>query len=334
MFSISPIKDKVKKYGLSLVLPEANDIRVLKAAEIITKEKLVKKLVLLGNPDDINSKAKQEGISLSGIEILDYLHSPDLNKFADSYYEMRKSKGISQEEALEAVQDPICYSMFMVKEGQVSTAVCGSIATTANVLRAAIHVIGMDDRSRTISSCFLMIVPDCDYGNDGALLFADAGAVPNPSAEQLADIAINSEKTAKSIFSREPKIAMLSFSTRGSAKHRMIEKVIKATDIVLQKEPDLLIDGELQADSAIVPEVAKRKLSDSPVAGSANVLIFPDLNSGNICYKLVQRLAKAKAYGPMIQGLKIPVSDLSRGCNVEDIVNTSVLTLLRIGANR
>jgi len=328
---ITKIKEKVRALQLSLVLPEAGDIRVLQAAEIIIKERLVTKLFLLGAPDIIAGKAKEAGIDLAGCELHDYLKSPDLSTFAEDYYNLRKEKGITEKEAREIVADPLYYGMFMVREGRAGTAVCGSLATTADVLRACIHIIGQDSTSRSISSSFLMIIPNCRYGEEGALFFADAGAVPDPSAEQLADIAINTGKTAKVVLATEPKIAMLSFSTKGSAKHRLISKVVKATELARQKAPDLLIDGELQGDSALVPEIASRKLSQSPVAGQANVLIFPDLNSGNICYKLVERLANARAYGPLIQGTNIPISDLSRGCTAEDIVNISAVTLLRAG---
>jgi phosphate acetyltransferase len=238
------------------------------------------------------------------------------------------------EEAAKTLEDPIFYGMFMVKENEIDTIVSGSLATTANVLRAALHVIGLSPANRTLSSCFLMVVPDCAYGEEGALLYADAGCVPDPNAEQLADIAITTANTARILLETEPRVAMLSFSTKGSAQHRSIEKVIKATEIVKQKAPDILIDGELQADAALVPEIAKKKLSDSPVAGRANVLIFPDLNSGNICYKLTERLAKAQAYGPLVQGSAKPVSDLSRGCSVMDIVNVSAIMLLRTGVQK
>lgn len=328
---VAEIKDKVRGLQMNLVLPETGDIRVLKAAEEIVKERLVSKLFLLGVPDAINDKAKEAGVTLAGCELYDYLNSPDLVKFADIYYSLRKEKGITEKEAHQTLTDPLYYGMFMVREGQAGTAVCGSLATTADVLRACIHVIGQDSASRSISSSFLMIIPRCSYGEQGALFFADAGAVPDPTAEQLADIAINTAKTAKVVLGTEPKVAMLSFSTKGSAKHRLVTKVVKATELARQKAPDLLIDGELQGDSALVPEIASRKVSQSPVAGQANVLIFPDLNSGNICYKLVQRLANAQAYGPLIQGTNIPVSDLSRGCTVEDIVNVSAVTLLRAG---
>lgn len=331
---IDRIKQKAGSYKLRLVLPEAADIRVIQAAEIIVKEGLVKKLTLLGSPSDIQKKAKDAGINLNGVELLDYLNSPNFKKYTDKYYELRKSKGMTAEEAENTIKDPTYYAMFMVKEGEADTLVSGSLATTATVMRATLHIMGLHPDNRTLSSCFLMIVPNCPYGEDGAFIYADAGTVPDPTAEQLADIAITSAKTARIIFEKEPKVAMLSFSTKGSAKHRLLDKVIKATEIAKTKDPNLLIDGELQADAALVPEIAQRKLSTSPVAGRANVLIFPDLNSGNICYKLTERLAKAEAYGPLTQGVPIPISDLSRGCSVNDIVNTSALTLMRAGAQK
>jgi phosphate acetyltransferase len=331
---ISKIKEKAKSLKLGLVLPEAGDIRVLKAAEIIKQEGLAKKVVLLGSPSEILKKAKSENINLSDIEIVDYLNSEKFQKYSEEYCNLRKAKGMTPEEAKETLKDPTYYGMFMVKEKEVDTLVSGSLATTATVMRATIHIIGLDSTSRTISSCFLMVVPDCAYGENGSFLFADCGTVPDPTPEQLADIAINTAKTAKSIFETEPKVAMLSFSTKGSATHRLLDKVIKATAIAKEKAPDLLIDGELQADSAIVPEIAQRKLSGSPVAGKANVLVFPDLNSGNICYKLVERLARAQAFGPLTQGIPIPISDLSRGCSVNDIVVTSAITLMRAGVKK
>lgn len=331
---ISRIKEKARSYKLRLVLPEAIDIRVVQAAEIILKEGLVKKLTLLGSPLDIQKKAKDNNVNLSGIEILDYINSPNFKKYSDTYYNLRKSKGMTPEEAEQTIKDPTYYAMFMVKEGEADTLVSGSLATTATVMRSTLHIMGLHPDNRTLSSCFLMIVPNCPYGEDGAFIYADAGTVPDPTAEQLADIAMTSAKTAKIIFEKEPRVAMLSFSTKGSATHRLLDKVIKATEIAKQKAPDLLIDGELQADAALVPEIAQRKLSSSPVAGKANVLIFPDLNSGNICYKLTERLAKAEAYGPLTQGVPIPISDLSRGCSVNDIVNTSALTIMRVGAQK
>lgn len=331
---ISRIKEKAKTLKLNLVLPEAGDIRVIKAAEIIMEEGLAKKVVLLGNPDEIAKKAKPENVNLSNVEIIDYLNSPKLQKYTDEYFNLRQSKGMTPEEAKEVMKDPTFYGMFMVKEKEVDTIVSGSLATTATVMRATIHIIGIDPSCRTISSCFLMVVPNCPYGEDGSFLFADSGTVPDPTAEQLADIAITTGRTAKVIFGTEPRVAMLSFSTKGSAKHRLLDKVIKATAIAKEKAPDLLIDGELQGDAALVPEIAQRKLSDSPVAGKANVLIFPDLNSGNISYKLVERLAKAEAYGPLTQGVPVVVSDLSRGCSVRDIVNVSAITLMRQGAQK
>lgn len=331
---ITKIKERARGYKLSLVLPEATDIRVLKAAENIVKEKLVSRLVLLADPDALNVQAKKEGIDLNGVEILDYINSENSEKYSDNYYNLRKAKGMTPEEAKETLKDPTFYGMSMVKNGEVDTLVSGSLATTATVMRATLHIMGMDPLNRTLSSCFLMIVPNCPYGEDGAFIYADAGTVPDPTPEQLADIAITSAKTARVIFEKEPKVAMLSFSTKGSAKHRLIDKVVKATEIAKQKAPDLLIDGELQGDSALVPEIAKRKLGSSPVAGQANVLIFPDLNSGNICYKLTERLAKAEAYGPLTQGVPIPISDLSRGCSVQDIVNVSAITLMRVGAQK
>ena len=328
---ISSIKNKARGLKLGVVLPEASDIRVLKAAETIAKEELAGRVVLLGSPSQIAVLAEKERVDLSGVEIIDHVNSPDFNRYAELYYNLRKEKGMTIEESKDTMRDPTFYGMCMVREKDIDTLVSGSLATTAHVLRATIQIIGMDAGSRTVSSCFLMIVPNSTFGYGGAFLFADAGCVPDPNAEQLADIAINTGRTARVVFGEEPKIARRSFSTKGSAHHRSVDKVIRAAAIAHEKAPDLYIEGELQLDSAIVPEIAEKKLSDSPVAGHANVLIFPDLNSGNICYKITERLANAAAYGPLVQGVNIPVSDLSRGCTSVDIVNTTAVTLLRVG---
>lgn len=327
---IQQIKDTVKQYKYSLVFPEATDLRVLKAAEIIYEEQLVGKLVLLGNPEQILKAAEEEDIDLDNIEIIDHTTSSNLKKYARTYYDLRKEKGLTEEEAIETLKDPVYYAMAMVREGEIDTAVMGSVATSGKVIRAGYHLVEIREGLETISSCFLMITPNVQYGHNGMFLYADSAVVPDPTSEQLADIAITTADTARLLLETEPIVAMLSFSTKGSAQHKSVDKVLQALEIVKQKRPDLKIDGELQADAAICPEVGERKAQGSIVAGKANVLIFPDLDSGNICYKLTERLAKAEAYGPLLQGLKKTVSDLSRGCDVNDIVNVSAITLLRV----
>ena len=331
---IESIKTKARKNQKTIVLPEALDERILKASVRIAKERFAKEVILLGEKEIIFKNAKKCGVSLDGIKVIDPVftkgeESEKKDEFTEIYYELRKDKGITKEEAAKIIRNPLYYGAMMVKLGKVDVMVAGAANTTANVIRAALQIINRRSKTDVISSCFIMIVPDCEYGENGILAFADAGVIPSPNSRQLADIAITTAKTFKLLTSCDPKVAMLSFSTKGSAQHRMVDKVIEATGMVKEKNPEILIDGELQPDAALVPFIAKRKAPNSPVAGMANVLIFPDLSSANIAYKLVERLAKAKAYGPLIQGLSKPISDLSRGCSVEDIVDISAITLVR-----
>lgn len=324
------IKGKIRGKNLcSLLLPEAKDPRVLKAAAAIVEDDLTKRVMLLGNPEEIYRIAKTNDIKLpQDITIIDHINSPSFDDYVKLYLDLNSARGTSKDEAVELLKTPVYYGMCMVRTGEVDTCVCGSVATTPTVLRATLRILGLKPGVRTLSSCFLMITKS-QYGENGVFLFADAGAVPDPSPQQLAQIAISTAETARLLLETEPRVAMLSFSTKGSAHHKLVEKVIKATELAKQDKPELLIDGELQADAAIVPEVATIKLKESPVAGKANVLIFPDLNSGNICYKLVERLAGAEAFGPLIQGAAVPVSDLSRGCSASDIISVSAITILR-----
>ena len=245
------------------------------------------------------------------------------------FYNLREHKGISKEDACTHIKQPLLYAALMVRKGMADGSVAGAVNTTANTLRAAIWLIGPAKGIKVVSSCFVMIVPDCVYGEHGVFIYADAGIVPDPTSEELASIAIASAKTARMFIKSEPRVAMLSFSTKGSASHGLIDKVIKATELARKMCPNLQIDGELQVDAAIVPEIAKRKSNQSNVAGKANVLIFPNLDAGNISYKLTQRLAKAQALGPLMQGLWKPAHDLSRGCNVDDIVNISAIAAIQ-----
>ncbi|MEW9081273.1 phosphate acetyltransferase [Caldanaerobacter subterraneus] len=317
------IIQKAKVNKKKIVLPEGTEPRTLKAAEIVLKEGIAD-LVLLGKEEEIREKAK--GLDISKAEIVDPEKSPNLERYAKEYYELRKNKGMTEEEAERLMRDPMYYGCMMVKLGDVDGMVSGAIHATADVFRPAFQIIKTAPNVKVVSSAFIMEVPECKYGSDGVFIFADCAINPNPTAEELAAIAIASAHTAKVLAGIEPKVAMLSFSTKGSASHELVDKVKRATEIAKELAPDLLIDGELQVDAAIVKEVGELKAPGSPVAGQANVLIFPDLQAGNIGYKLVQRLAKANAIGPISQGLAKPVNDLSRGCSVEDIVNVIAIT--------
>ncbi len=311
---IEKIKERAKQHKKHIVLPDALDERTLKAARIIVDEKIAN-VTLIGDEEKIYSLAEKIGVNLSGVRIENPLRSEKLSDFAHIFYNLRKHKGISFEEAIETMKNSLFFGAMMVREGLADGSVAGSISTTADVLRAGIQVVGLMDGISIVSSFFLIVFPHKVYS------FADCAVVPNPTAEQLADIAISTAINHKKLTEEEPYIAMLSFSTKGSAKHEMVDKVVQATQIAKSKRPDLIIDGELQLDAAIVPEVAKRKAPNSPIQGNANVLIFPNLDAGNIGYKMAQRMAGAEALGPIVQGLRKPCFDLSRGCSVEDIVN-------------
>jgi phosphate acetyltransferase len=325
---ISHIITKARGCKKTIVLPEGEEERVVKAAGKIIADKIAK-IVLLGDEDKIAKIADESKVFLKGISIVNPAESHDLKDYSEEFFNMRKSKGLSKEAADKTMLNPLYFGCMMVRRGQVDGLVGGSVNTTADTVRAALQVVGLKEGKGTLSSFFLMIVPDCEYGEKGAFIFADCGVIPDPSSRQLAAVAVSSAESAKLFFNSEPVVAMLSFSTKGSASHPMIDEVREALDIVRKNNPQLLIDGEFQVDAAIVPSVAKIKVPDNKIAGKANVLIFPDLNSGNIAYKLTQRLAKAEAYGPILQGLAKPVNDLSRGCSVEDIVNVTAITAMQ-----
>jgi phosphate acetyltransferase len=323
---INQFKLKAQKVNGAIVLPEAMDERTLLATETILKEK-VAKVVLIGKEAEVNSFAKEKDIDISGATIWNPDDCPDIEEYTDFFFEKRKKKGISREDAAKIVRDPLFFGALLVKFGKVSGVVAGAVNTTGAVLKAALQVVGVKPGLATVSSSFIMVTPDF-LGEDRVFLFGDCAVVPNPTAEQLADIAISTAETRASLIGDKPKVALLSFSTKGSAKHELVDKVTSAVEILKSRNVNFEFDGELQADAAIIPAIGAKKAPGSNVAGLANVLIFPDLQAANIGYKLVQRFAKAEAIGPVIQGLAAPICDLSRGCSAEDIVNTTALVLL------
>jgi len=326
-------KEKAKALKGVIVLPESNDVRILKAAEIILKEE-VSKVILLGNLDTIMSAAEKNEVSLKGIDIIDPENFSQIDKFALFFHEKRKSKGVTLKDAQEMVKQPLYFGALLVQFNYANGMVAGAFNTTGDVLRAALQVIGVKEGLKTVSSSFVIVAPNFLGAGDKVFLFGDCAVVPEPTAEQLADIAISTAETRKSLLGDEPKVALLSFSTKGSAKHDLIDKVLNAKRILDDKGVDFDYDGELQLDAAVVDKIGKSKAPNSKIAGKANVLIFPDLQAGNIGYKLVERFAGAEAIGPVIQGLAAPVCDLSRGCSVDDIVNTSALVVLLSQKNK
>ncbi len=318
---IESIKEKAAARKKTIVLPESQDERVLKAAERLVKEGICS-VILLGNEEKVRKDAADLGVSLTGVRIIDQLKSDKLSDFANIYYNLRKHKGMTIEKAHETMKHELFFGAMMVKENMADGFVSGSASPTADVMRAAIQCVGMPEGISIVSSFFLMVFPE------KVISFADCAVVPNPDAKQLADIAITTADNHKKLTGEEPYVAMLSFSTKGSAQHELVDKVIEATKIAQEKRPDLNIDGELQFDAATVESIGKKKAPGSKVAGHANVLVFPDLQAGNIGYKIAQRLGGAEAVGPVVQGLKKPLFDLSRGCSVDDIVSTSAIAAL------
>ncbi len=318
---LKQIQEKAAQKKKTLVLPESHDERVLKAAEIITKDKIAA-VITLGNEDKVRSDAAKIGVDLQGIRIIDPDKSEKLSDFTNIFFNLRKHKGVTIEQARETIRRDIFFAGMMVREDLAHASVSGSFATTADVTRASIFCVGLMPGMSILSSFFLMAYPDRVYS------FADCAVNPNPDASQLADIAISTADNHKKLTGEEAYVAMLSFSTKGSAEHELIDKVRQATQFVKERRPDIKVDGELQFDAAIVESIGKKKSPGSEVAGRANVLVFPDLNAGNIGYKIAQRLGGAEAIGPVNQGLKKPFFDLSRGCSVEDIVSTSAIACL------
>ena len=330
MTFIDEIKQRAKSDIKTIVLPEATDVRVLKATATVLKEGFAN-IILVGNKKEILKKAEENNLDISKAKIEDPFDSDKYEEFVNCLYELRQRKGMTIEKAKKLVLDPVYYGMIMVKlnsEG-ADGLVSGAAHSTADTLRPALQILKTAEGTKIVSAFFVMVVPNCEYGENGVFIFADSGLNEKPDSEALSEIAISSSKSFKQLIGKDAKIAMLSYSTYGSAKSEDTEKMINATELVKQKDPNLIIDGELQLDAAIVPEIAKMKAPGSPVEGKANTLIFPDLGAGNIGYKLVQRLAKAEAYGPICQGIARPVNDLSRGCSSEDIVGVIAITAVQ-----
>lgn len=328
---INQIKQKAAKLNMRIVLPEGSEDRTLKATEIILKEGIAR-IILLGDEADVKNKANELGVTIAGASIVNPKTDTRRNKYAEMMVEIRKSKGLTMEEALRLLDDPLYFGPVMIKAGDADGELAGAINATGDVLRPAFQFVKTLPGSSVVSGAFLMFVNE-KFGDQGVLVFADCAVMPDPDEKQLAEIAVTSARTAKAIIGMEPKVALLSFSTYGSAQHPLVDKVVKATQLAKELAPDLMIDGELQLDAAIIPEVGKLKAPQSKVAGNANVLVFPGLEAGNIGYKLVQRLAGAEAIGPVLQGMAAPINDLSRGCSVSDIVNMVAITANQAGSN-
>ncbi len=320
------IKERAKPDKKTIVLAEGEDIRTVKAADMILKEGIAD-IILLGDKNKIAELAT--GLDLSTAQILDPATDERRQEFADKFYEMRKAKGMTPEKAYETMANPLYFGVMMVKLGLADGQVAGAVNSTSNVLRPCLQILKTAPGTKLVSAFFVMVVPDCEYGHHGTFIYADSGLNENPDAEAVSEIAISSAESFQTLIEADPCIAMLSYSSYGSAKSELVDKMQLATKLAKEKRPDLVLDGELQADAAIVPSVGASKAPGSPVAGKANVLVFPDLNVGNIAYKLTQRLAKAEAYGPITQGIAKPCNDLSRGCSADDIVGVCAITCVQ-----
>ena len=328
MSFIEEIKNRARQDKKTIVLPEASDIRTIEAASMALKEN-VANIVLLGNEEEIIVKANNSGFDITNATIIDPSNSEKYDEYVEKLYELRKEKGMTIEMAKQLVLDPVYYGMMMVKLDEADGLVSGAIHSTSDTLRPALQILKTAPNTKLVSAFFVMVVPNCEYGENGIFVFGDSGLNENPNADQLSEIAISSSKSFEQLVGKTAKVAMLSYSTKGSAHSELTEKVIEATRLVKEKAPNLLVDGELQLDAAIIPEISKSKAPGSVIEGMANTLIFPDLNAGNIGYKIVQRLAKAEAYGPLCQGIAKPVNDLSRGCSSSDILGVIAITAVQ-----
>ncbi len=330
MSFIEQVKQRAKKEIKNIVLPEAEDIRILHATEKVLKEGYAR-VTLVGDETVIAKIAKENNIDINGATIVNPLTSDKKEEYANVLFELRKAKGMTIEEATELTKDPVYFGMLMVKDesSDADGLVSGACHSTADTLRPALQILKTAPGTKLVSAFFIMVVPDCKHGDNGTFVFGDCGLNEDPGAIALSEIAISSSISFKKLVEKEPKVAMLSYSTYGSAKSDSIDKVVKATNMIREKAPGLIVDGELQLDAAIVPEVAAFKAPNSPLKGEANVLVFPDLNAGNIGYKLTQRLAKAEAYGPLCQGIAKPVNDLSRGCSSDDVAGVVAITAVQ-----
>ena len=327
---IENVKQRAKKQIKTIVLPEAEDIRTLEATQTVLKEQFAK-IVLIGNKEKILEKAKENHIDIEGAKIIEPEKSGKFDEYVNTLYELRQKKGMTIEKAKVLVKDPVYFGMLMLKDQNTEAdgLVSGAVHSTADTLRPALQILKTAPGTKLVSAFFLMVVPNCEYGENGAFVFGDCGLNEYPDPEALSEIAISSSKSFKQLVGKEPKVAMLSYSSYGSAHSPLTDKVVEATKLLKEKMPELIADGELQLDAAIIPEIAASKAPGSPLKGEANTLIFPDLDAGNIGYKLVQRFAKAEAYGPLCQGIARPVNDLSRGCSAEDIAGVVAITAVQ-----
>lgn len=332
MSFINDIKQRAKQDIKTIILPESNDLRVIKATEQVLKEGY-SDIILIGNKEEIKKIAQENNIDISKAKIVDPLKSDKFSEYAEEFYELRKAKGMTLDKAKEIMKDNVYFGMMMVKQGDGDGLVSGACHSTADTLRPALQILKTKPGTKLVSAFFLMVVPNCEYGENGAFVFGDCGLNEYPDPEALSEIAISSSKSFKQLVGTEPKVAMLSYSSYGSAHSPLTDKVVEATKLLKEKMPDLISDGELQLDAAIIPEIAASKAPGSPLKGEANTLIFPDLDAGNIGYKLVQRFAKAEAYGPLCQGIAKPVNDLSRGCSAEDIAGVVAITAVQAQEN-
>ena len=325
---IEEMKAKAKSNIKHIVLPEGSDIRTLQAASIALKEEYAN-ITILGNVEEIKKMAQENNLNIEKATLINPSESEKYDEYVNAFYELRKAKGMTLEQAKDIIKDETYFGMMMVKQGDADGLVSGACHSTSDTLRPALQILKTSPGTKLVSAFFIMVVPNCEYGENGIFIFSDSGLNEYPDADALSEIAISSAKSFEQLIGKEPKVAMLSYSTYGSAHSPLTDKVVEATKLLKQKAPDLICDGELQLDAAIIPEIAASKAPGSKLEGKANTLIFPDLDAGNIGYKLVQRLAKAEAYGPLCQGIAKPVNDLSRGCSSEDIAGVIAITAVQ-----